>query len=232
MNSHPRPHLALLLAIGILGLITGCFSGLAADQYRNSPIPSASPVLSDSILAMGQPDEALLQKLQCPQALIFIGEHKSYLLLEGGQTLLAVSKELDANKIILNMNSHALYYKDGKIWGSFQLIYKDDDPTDGEKRSLARLGFLPPMTAGSTNLLFYSTTVTVAGLAQAPIPVPATQKHDLHRAREIVFYPPPKSAVVPNLKVTALMPFAIAADIATSPLQALFVVLTIKDGRP
>lgn len=216
--------LVFLLGIGF----TGCFSMMTLSRA----VPNIqNPVFTDTIVAIGQPDESALKKIGNPHALFFLGEQRSYFLAEGGETLVNIAKKLDGNLIEMKSDSRSMYIKDEQIWGSIVLTYdkkNNNEINNNELATLADLGFSKKLKG----MAGFEKVITVKGVIYPRVYIPASQLNNLQKRRSISFYNPPSSVVVPSIQKVVLMPVAIAADVVTSPLQLLgvvFLVLVFKD---
>lgn len=217
--------IGLILLLSVVSL--GCFTLMTvADMPTRPDPPSQTPLKKDILFAIGQPDQAILSKIKNPHALVFLGTSNSYLLVEGGEDLMQISKALDGKHLVVDPEPRTLFLKDEKIWGGLSLIYQPDKaagPTDAEISALTHQGF--QKISGSHQL--YGKVIQIKGMVYPPVKISDTQVNSFKVRREISFYAPPKSIAVPVLTRIALMPLAISADVATAPLQALGFVYVI-----
>src|SRR5690349_6423738 len=90
------------LAAGFAALIAGslgCFTAMAVSS-ASSPRPD-SPIGNDTIIAAGRPDAALAQRLGTSEAVAFLGERNTYMLVKGGEELLQIATQLDGARVDL-----------------------------------------------------------------------------------------------------------------------------------
>ena len=238
MNQFSRTALATMLALTLTLGSTGCLTTQAWNATANKSdvyiYRSTELLMEDSVLAIGQPNEASLKAIGDPHALMFLGVQHSYLLRTGGQQLLRISRELDGSCIGPAESAYALALKGDLFWGKITIYYehKDGGPCSREERSkLAELGF--KRDDGAVD--FYETEVKVNGILCPAISTSGPLMQAFKVQRKLSFYKPPPSAAIPVIKRIVVMPVAVAADIVTSPLQLLgmgiiLIALTV-DGR-
>ena len=210
------------LGLGILATLgsMGCFSHMVWTQSENPPAYLDHTLLEDSILAIGQPDEASRKAVDNPHAMLFLGEKHSYFLEAGGAELERIARELDGNLIRISEQSHMMFMKDDKFWGEIPLFCTRnhfEDYSQEEIVHLTALGFKRHADYQGT----YELRVKVKGVLCPRVEIPEAQLRTFKRRREISFYAPPKSAAIPVIKRIFLMPVAVAADVVTSPVQLL-----------
>jgi len=183
------------------------------------------PVLIDTIFAVGRPDAALAQELGT-QAIAFLGEKNTYLLIEGGDVLMQIATEVDGERIGSYVEPRALFLKDKTVWGSMMLSHFSVKNPE-EAATLTRLGFAKgPM--GN-----FERQVLVKGRIYPPLPLSDEQGQQFKRRRSIRFYDPPDSSSLPALNPA--LPAAIVADVATFPFQVIglgVIAITIQGRKP
>lgn len=200
----------------------GCFTTITALQYR-TPKDMPSPILfDDSIFAVGEISPSIKQKIGCKNASMFLGKKNSYLIFDGSERLIQIIKSINGQHLSIDQDDEKMYTKDKKIWGSIRLTYNNPQISPDEESQLMSLGFQKPK---SHNRLYqYETSIKITGSIQEAINVKQPDSGFV-KPRNFTFRKPAQSAIVPNIKITALMPVAIAVDSATWPLQLLFVTI-------
>lgn len=231
----------LLVLLGLFILMatafTGCFTMTALDNASDDKEgkPLEFPEISDTIIALGQPDNAFLIKLGHPNTIVLLGLKRSYYLLNGGEMIIQISKELNGNNIDIDqhemrMNSdysivgyqktHSMFFKDNKIWGFFTVSYHHDEGVKFSKEelsSLSKLGFVKSTTEND----IYTKKINFEGVVGPKITVPDNQVQTLKRTRSISFYAPNSSTIIPTIGKHILIPLAVAVDTATLPIQII-----------
>jgi hypothetical protein len=206
--------------------LSGCFSSMV--DYANQRGPEFyQPVLTDTILAVGEPDAALAQALGVPHAVAFLGEKNTYLLIEGGEILMQIAAELDGKRIALGNERRSLILKDGTVWGSLSLFFAPVRSPQ-ETTKLTRLGFTPGALDG------YQRRVSIKGRLYPALVFSDEQAQMLKQKRPIQFYVSEDSSPPPDLG-PLYRPAAIAADVVTLPIQMIGLAafaITIHGRRP
>lgn len=208
----------LFLLISLVPL-SGCFTSIAIMQTSPESQNPRREVLRDTILALGRARSqdqipALLQEI------LFIGEKNSFFISEGGSDIFEISKNLDGNRLSLDPYTPSLYTEGDRVWGFLTFFYSlesNQDQPNKEVLNLQKSGFHP----SSKQQNRYERKVEIKGQIFPKMEIPENLKHSLITSRLICFYTPPKHSVIPAIKRTAVLPFAIAADILTSPIQII-----------
>ncbi len=206
------------LVAGSLGCATMLVSD-ATDTHDYTP----TPVLTDEIIAIGQPDASLSKKLGQPDVIAFIGKKNTYMLYQGGKELAAIAGlQLDGRHMNIDADSSRnLFIKDQKVWGQLVLQYGEDmEVSTDERAKLKDAGFTQ---IDQTEV--YSRTVDIEGVVYPAISLTDAQMEKLTTQRKISLYDPNDNSPPLNLSKLLLIP-AIAVDIVLTPVY-LFAGLVI-----
>lgn len=228
-------HSRLLRRFVLLACCAGAVGGLgcatAALLEKDNPNAYAhfnKPNLQDRILALGIPDAAMGQKIGNTNAIAFLGEKHTYLLLEGGAELNAIARQLDGIYLRLDDRGPMLYRKGKTIWGNAVLRYVPDaggPPAAQALERLAAAGF----TGDASGV--YTRAVPVKGLILKPARLDQIPPGSFKTPRAVAFFNPPDSQPPPDLGKLVFLPAAVAVDVVLSPLYLIgLVALSISLG--
>lgn len=214
-----RRRLTLLAASAALIGGLGCASTVVVGTaLKRTPDMEGDVVLTDTILAYGVPGPELTKKIDNPQAMAFIGQQKTYLLVKGGDELMRIARELPPQHIVLFEDSRRLFLKDDATWGSLGIRYEHHPPSPlsaDEQARLTNLGFTKEPGVS------YYKRVAVEGKVYPALAIPSNDPHQFTLSRKLVFRKPPIEGGHPNLANLALLPASLAVDVVTAPLQLI-----------
>lgn len=225
--------LLVILGLSILmaTAMTGCFTMTALDNITddNAWKPIEFPEISDTIIALGQPDKAFLNEFGHPGTIVLLGIKRSYFLLKGGEMIMQISKELNGNNIDIDQhemrmnNDHSIvgyqskptmFFKDNKIWGSFTISYHHNEGIQFSKEEVATLNKLE-FVKSTTDKDTYTKKVSFEGVVGPKITVPGAQMQPMKRTRSISFFAPRRSTIIPTIGKYSIIPLAVVADAVT-----------------
>lgn len=204
--------------IGGLGCASTVVVGTALQK---SPAQQGDVVLTDTIVAYGVPGPELAKKMDNPNAMAFIGQQKTYLLVKGGDELMRIAKELQPEHVVL-FEDYKLYLQGDATWGTLGIRYEHKPPSPlsaEEEARLTNLGFTKEHGAS------YLKRVKVEGKVYPALAVSSNDPHQLALSRKLVFRNPPTEGGHPNLANLALLPASLAVDVVTAPLQLIGFML-------
>ena len=218
--------LVLAFALSIAGSM-GCATILATESgtnYKYTP----KLLLSDEIIAIGQPDATLASKLKQPEAIAFIGRKNTYMLFKGGKELQDISRlELDGKRMNIDSSrSRKLYLKDKMVWGELVLTYRlNKDDTTNDQARLEKAGFT---LISSPRNKVYRKRLHIEGITYPALNLPESQLDKLTTHRKISLYDPHNVEPSFDASKVVLVPLAIAVDVLLTPvyLFAGVVLLT------
>jgi hypothetical protein len=236
--------LFILMATGM----TGCFTMTALDNISDEKggKPLEFPEISDTIIALGQPDKAFLNNLGHPNTIVLLGIKRSYFLLNGGETIMQISKELNGNNIDIDQHemrmnedhsivgyqkTHTMFFKDNKIWGSFTVSYHHDEGVQFSKEELSTLNKLE-FIKSTTDKDTYTKKVNFEGVVGSKITIPDTQAQTMKKNRSISFYAPSSSTIVPTIGKYIVIPLAVVADAVTTPIAIVGLPIIMLTSGP
>ena len=220
--------LMFVLVAGVAGSL-GCATMAAIDKVeRSDSMIHFKPVLTDEIVAIGRPDEALTKELGQEHVVAFIGLKNTYLLNKGGEELERISQlKLDGRR----MNVHAkdwegsrLYLKDKQIWGWLVLTYGDTKPISIEEQAeLKKSGFSVPK-GGMGNV--YRKEINIEGVIYPAIKLSDEQmaKLTIHRTFTLYDSGNTKPPVMGKILKSPLIVVGVAADIVLIPVYGVVVI--------
>ncbi len=207
--------------------LTGCFftGNISAKlQNKTSNEYYFTPALTDSIFALGLPDDSLKKMIGQKHAIALLGFKNSYVLFKGGDELVQVAQQqLDGKHMRIDSEtSKKLFLKDKQVWGDLTLTYGDDSGiTSAEIIQLKAVGFVPVKSGSNT---IYQKKVAIEGVLYPPIKLTNEQLSSLSVHRPFNLYNSPDTKPPISYAAVASLPFAIAADVALYPVErALFI---------
>jgi hypothetical protein len=241
--------LAILgLSILMATAMTGCFTMTALDNISDEKAgkPIKFPEISDTIIALGQPDKDFLNELGHPNTIVLLGIKRSYFLLKGGEIIMQISKELNGNYIDIDQhemrmnadhsivgyqNTPTMFFKDNKIWGSFTISYhhdKGDQFSEEELATLNKLEFVKSTTDKDT----YTKKVNFEGVVGNKITVPESQMQNMKKTRSISFFAPRRSTIIPTIGKYSIIPLAVVADAVITPILIVGLPIIMLTSGP
>ena len=213
----------LALVLGFVSLIAGslgCATMAATSAVsRNDSDFYSKPALSDEIIAIGKPDEALAKKIGQEHVVAFLGIKNTYMLYKGGEELEQIAQlKLEGKRLDIDAaRSHKLYLKDKQVWGELMLTYGGGNVVSAaEQAELEKAGFTP--IKGAKNNL-YQKKIDIEGVISQAIKLSEAQMAQLITRREFNLYNPRdvKPPLLPR----------IAHDIIAIPVVAVGVAVDI-----
>lgn len=215
------------VVLGLAAAVVGGFGCATAVVASNSSSRGRSittnfiegaVVLTDDIVAFGRPDAAMAQSMGKADAVAFLGTTNTYLLVEGGDALLSMTK-LDPARLTLTPDNHRLFIKDKTIWGTLEFSYTSDvaTVTEEEKVLFRTLRF----ERSSPNTIVGK--VSIKGAVYPAIKLQGAAFTEMQKARKLSFRAPStiETQFKPDVGKFVRLPAAIAVDVATGPLQLL-----------
>lgn len=216
----------IALAVVCAGM-TGCATFLASEMDSRDPEFHSQPLVVDKLIAIGKLDQKGEQVLEIPGGLVFLGEKQSYLIVKGGAELQAIAKSSigpDVEILASYYESYNhLYIQDQKFWGEVALRASSGKGYPPEQQAeLDALGFVKnEQDIFSKGPDVYRKTIALEGVVMKPIDVPANIVEHLTHSRSIAFYPPSDQKAPLNPGKYVVLPFAVAVDVVTAPIQIL-----------
>lgn len=225
----------ILMTVMVGLTLSGCFTygmineGLTSQSHRLS-----EAVLSDTLLAIGKPDAATSKLLGVPDALALAGAKNTYVLTKGGDKLSELAQlfqsnpTLDAERLVLiddsNKSAKRLFLDNETAWGIVEFNYEpvaNGTYTQNERQTLEKIGFtIGKDTLGRDS---YELLINIAAAIKPAIKLSNANIPSFKKNRTLTFYEPDSKTLVTKPKVgkILLLPFSVAADVATSPIQLL-----------
>jgi hypothetical protein len=204
------------LGLGAVGSF-GCATTMLASSSRSTTqVIEGAVALTDDIVAFGQPDAAMAKSMGRSDVVAFLGTTNTYLLVEGGPALLAMTR-LDPARLALKVDSKRLFIKDKTIWGQLEFEYASEEAreTADERAAFKALGFERSSPQGVTR------RVEIKGAVYPPLKVQGTGFKPMQTARKLAFRAPPTTETKPDVGKLVLLPVTILIDVVTAPLQLL-----------
>lgn len=204
----------------------GCATSFVASRPSKTVSVEGDVALTDEIVAFGRPNEAMTKAMKRANVMAFLGKNNTYLLVEGGDTLLGMTK-LDPARLTLTPDSHELFISNKSIWGFLQFSYAADAASlsESEGAALTALNFVRE-APGTLTL-----RVAIKGAVYPAIPLQGAGFTEMQNARKLSFRAPSSVQTRPDLAKIALLPASIVLDVVTAPLQLLGVaVLMLSAG--
>lgn len=227
----------LLCMITLISLLQGCtFAAIGLtpgerEFYNN-------PVLTDEILAIGQPDAALLKQMDLSNTIAFIGKEHTYMLYLGGEELEQISKlKLDGMRMSV-ASEQSLYLKDKQVWGEIELSYNSNagsyvehsdkwgpfkyydkkEISAGEMAELKLGGFTTDQRPGKNG--YFRTVIRIEGVVYPAIKIPEQQISKLKVQRRFDLYNPREASppILGKIMKVPIVATGVAIDIMLAPV--------------
>ncbi len=215
LSAPVRAVVLFLFSAGLVGGL-GCATAMVASSGNsNAYAYYHTPILTDTIFALARPDDALAKKIGNDDSIAFIGKKNTYLLIEGGNQLMNIAKELNGDRLTLDKSTQ-LFLKDKIAWGSLSLSYASKENISQDEADIAKLQTLG-FKADRSGV--YRLKVKVKGAVYPAVSVSNDQLQQFKQSRALSFYNPPDSSPPPDLGKLVELPIAIAIDVATAPIQ-------------
>jgi hypothetical protein len=209
------------LIVVFIALVTGSLGGCSSMMAATSPSDSRNldtPILSDTIFAIGRLDGESARTINAPDAIAFLGTKNTYMVHEGGQALMQIAAELDGNRITLINPPHTLFLKDETVWGYLSLTYGPGDKqalSPVEIATLLKLGFAAGYLGSH-----YRKDIYVKGVLFPALALSDQEMQRFKVNRQLDFYDPVPSSPPPpppDVSYLLIQSLAIALDAAFSP---------------
>jgi len=230
-----RRHAVVLgLSAAVVGGF-GCATAVAVSNSSNrgssltTNFVEGTVVLTDDIVAFGRPDAAMAQSMGKADTVAFLGRTNTYLLVEGGDALLSMTK-LDPARLTLTQDNHRLFIKDKTIWGTLEFSYASDAATVTEEEKV----FFQTLRFDRSSPKTMTRNVDIKGAVYPAIKLQGAAFTEMQKARKLSFRAPStiETKSKPDVGKFARLPAAIVVDVATAPLQLLGAgVLLLSLGR-
>lgn len=225
MDSNGRRALVLGAASAALVGGTGCFTTLFGESLSKTAKKGGEVVLSDTVLALGQPSDTLKQALNAPGGVIFLGMKKTYFMLEGGDKILQCARhpDLRGDKFDLPRTTD-IYIKDDKVWGDIHITYGDglERLSEAEILALKALGFSEVNPGAGFRM-----QVALRGKVYPAMDLSAAGLGALKKTYGVFFREPEKTVTEPNWDGIKITSVTLALDVVTAPVQLAGLVLFV-----
>ena len=218
-----------VLAALASGGLSGCFTMLNADGgFKTSTHRESRLLLSDTVLALGKLDAAASKAIGQNDALVMLGKQKTYVFVKGGDKLAAITQafatnaQLNAAQLSLTNHSKTLFLDGETAWGNVEFTYVSTqtqaEQTQAEEALLLAMGFKQKQGTA-----MYVISIPVKAAVKPAVDLSQVKLPAFQKSRELTFYEPDANAysTKPNLGAIVRVPFALALDVVTSPLQLL-----------
>lgn len=223
-----RKLIVLICCAGAIGGL-GCATMLALDSGHSKKYAfHNTPILTDSIFAIGKPDAAMAAKIGNTNAIAFLGKQHTYLLLEGGTQLNDVARNMEGIPLTLGETRGQLFLKKKVLWGNVSLRHTPPKKTIPNELTINQLlanGFKADRNGA------YTLSVPVKGVVFPPAKTDKTPPEILMNPRTVAFYNPPDSSPPPDFEKLITVPLAVVLDLALTPVYLIgFIVVIISLG--
>jgi hypothetical protein len=210
----------VLWLIALTIVLQGCVTTVASKLVPGEREFHNNPVLSDDILAIGRPDEAILKQMELSNTIAFIGEKNTYMLYLGGEELEQISNlKLDGKRMTI-ASAQSLFLKDKQIWGEIELHYYvgNKEVSAVEMAELNMGGFAPDQRPGKKG--YFRTTVRIEGVVYPAIKIPDEQISKLNIRRNFNLYNPREASppILGKILKVPIVATGIVADMMLVPV--------------
>ena len=217
----------VLAFITLIAGSLGCATIWATSAANNHGDFYTKPVLSDEIIAIGQPDASLAKALKQPDVVAFLGKKNTYMLYKGGEDLERIAQlNLDGKRMDIDAaRSYKLYLKDNQVWGDLVLTFGGGNEISvADQAELEKGGFTS--RRGVENIQ-YQKSVHIEGVVYPPIKLSDEQMSKLVTRRPFNLYNSRDAKPPMNVVATMMIPVAVVADIVLVPVYIGIGVVVI-----
>ena len=202
----------------------GCAT-MAMSEAAFGDKTSKRRVLTDTIVALGKPDDALAAALGKEDCIAFIGESHTYMLHEGGKALWEISQlKLDPDRMKTDAaKSKALFLKNDQVWGTLIVTYDGGKTLSPEQHSqLQKAGFyFVEKPRGGT----FCKSIQIKGSVLPAIKRADIQMPKLTNSHVIKFYATERHAphALEKLVKSPLVVVGVAVDVMLLPVYIIAI---------
>lgn len=208
-------------------LVTGCASALVSAATAPRTETTKTLVAEDSIVAIGRPkvgDESPRKS-----DLVLVGLANTYTLKNGFEDIEKIAEDLDPKFLQVNADRPIdLMISGDRFYGSVVMVYGGNGfvYTDDSVSKLTRLGFSKSTIANSSGKseVVYRRNFDLAGKIYAKVNNLDDVSKKFSKNRPVRFYTETSTEIKDagkELGKAAALPFAIAFDVVTLPIQLL-----------
>lgn len=213
----------------LLMMVTGCATALVTGQNRPTKHKVTTHVMSDEIVAIARPKQGE-QADNRPDGLVMVGSNNSYHITDGSEFIEELTK-LDAAAISINNNQDIEFViNDTSFSGFISASYMKEHYTPEELSLLNTLKFTSQVKKiGDESYESYSVKKRVAGDIYAKYQ--GNEVSSLSKGRKVSFSTE-KYETKFNGNLLLELPFALAFDVVTAPIQATLLLGVVASVPP
>ena len=228
-------------------ILSGCLTMMNKEGGFSEKVRRENkPVLTDTLIAFAMPDAQTSQQVH-QSNLMLVGAENSYLLTKGHNAVLKVAqgfgadKRLHAAQLTIATSPACRLYLDNEVaWGCVEFRYTTlpaQAVDAAEIEAVTQLGFTPLTDALSSdvNASVYKLHIPIDAAVKSQVDLSKVKLPEFQQARMLTFYEPDNKAYSTRPKISKILlaPVALAADVVTSPLQAIgigFLAYVFRNG--
>jgi hypothetical protein len=213
----------------LLTMLAGCATAIATAYHGPSKQKVRTQVMSDEVVAIARPKQSE-QQVNNPNGLVMIGLNHSYHITNGSEFIEKLTN-LDAAAISINNHRDIEFVlRDTKFSGVISVSYMKEHYTYEELSLLKELKFTSHIKkVGGKSYDAYSATIQVAGDIYAKYQ--GDEVSSLSKGRKVKFSTESYETKF-NGELLFHLPFAIAFDVVTAPIQAVLLVGIVASTSP
>lgn len=216
----------------LLSILAGCATSLAIGNNNRSSSKNKikTYLMSDEIVAIAHPKQREPQDNNQPNGLVMIGLSNSYHITHGAEFIEKLIA-LDATAISINENQDIEFDVIGtRFSGVISVDYMKEHYTFQELSSLNALGFSShTKKIGDKFYDAYSVKISLAGNIYSKYQ--GSEVSLLTKGRKVKFSTVRYEKAF-NGKLLFDLPFSIAFDVVTAPIQAILLVGVVASAKP
>lgn len=221
------------------GLMAGCSTVVVSSLPTTKTFTtskSSKIVAEDQLYAVGRIETGEILK-EYPNAVAMVGRNAVYVLVRGGDKFMEVTQKLDGKRLFsADANGKKtttevpfeIAIKKGQF-GSYRKFFYDKPKAELTQAEIDAIKKADAYFIGDTG-----TTLTVSFngfIPQVPVEIQGDQSQ-FKTERKIVLRETERTdTTLPNLEKFFLLPLAVALDVATLPLQAVFLAITLSGTK-
>ncbi len=221
------------------GLMAGCSTVVVSSLPTTKTFTtskSSKIVAEDQLYAVGRIETGEILK-EYPNAVAMVGRNAVYVLVRGGDKFMEVTQKLDGKRLFsADANGKKtttevpfeIGIKKGQF-GSYRKFFYDKPKAELTQAEIDAIKKADVYFIGDTGT---SLTVSFNGfIPQVPVELKGDQAQFKTERKIVLRETEQTDTTLPNLEKFFLLPLAVALDVATLPLQAVFLAITLSGTK-
>ena len=220
-------------------LLAGCSTVIVSSLPTTKTFTttkSSKIVAEDQLYAVGRIETGEILK-EYPNAVAMVGRNAVYVLVRGGEKFMEITQKLDGKRLFsADVNGKKtttevpfeIAIKKGQF-GSYRKFFYEKPKAELTQAEIDAIKKADVYFIGDTGT---SLTVGFNGfIPQVPVELKGDQSQFKTERKIVLRETEQTDTTLPNLEKFFLLPFAVALDVATLPLQAIFLATTLSGTK-